>query len=196
MTHLRFYAKKKPNKMAENYYRREDGTFAYFFEKGVCVDWCRFLVLVSVQCWFRNRNRFGFSFFFFFFSVSASVLALVLVSMLVLFLVFGFGFGFLFLDFGFGIRFRFSFWFWFRFWVLDLAFELDLVPYLLDTTNALFSSVGFVPEDTVYDTRMLYNRKRMLKMYRVWIQGRFRKPATARMNTNNNNNNNENDNNS
>jgi hypothetical protein len=34
MTHLRFYAKKTPNKMAENYYRRADGTFAYFFEKG------------------------------------------------------------------------------------------------------------------------------------------------------------------
>jgi SAM-dependent methyltransferase len=78
MTHLRFFAKKNPNKMAENYYRREDGTFAYFFEK--------------------------------------------------------------------------------------------------EATNELFSAAGFTCENTCYDTRVLYNRKRMLKMYRVWIRGRFRKP--------------------
>lgn len=81
MTQMRFYAKKNPNKMAENYYRREDGTFTYFFEK--------------------------------------------------------------------------------------------------ETTNKLFGSVGFLCEDTKYDTRVLYNRKRMLKMYRVWIRGRFRKPTTG-----------------
>jgi len=77
MTQLRFFAKKSPNKMGENYYRRGDGTFAYFFER--------------------------------------------------------------------------------------------------NATQEMFESVGFRVRDLGYDTRVLHNRKRKLKMYRVWIKGTFEK---------------------
>jgi tRNAThr (cytosine32-N3)-methyltransferase len=33
--------------------------------------------------------------------------------------------------------------------------------------------------DLAVDRRMLVNRQRRLKMYRCWIQGRFRKPVDA-----------------
>lgn len=34
MAHLRFFARKNPNKVGDLFYRRGDGTFAYFFDKG------------------------------------------------------------------------------------------------------------------------------------------------------------------
>lgn len=48
---------------------------------------------------------------------------------------------------------------------------------MTEETKALVESVGFVTEYTAYDTRILANRKRKLKMYRVWLRGRFIKPA-------------------
>lgn len=38
MTQMRFYAKKTPNKMGENFYRRSDGTFTYFFSLEVLAE--------------------------------------------------------------------------------------------------------------------------------------------------------------
>jgi tRNAThr (cytosine32-N3)-methyltransferase len=34
---------------------------------------------------------------------------------------------------------------------------------------------GFIPEQNVVDRRLIVNRGKRVKMYRVWIQGKFRK---------------------
>jgi len=77
MTQMRFFAKKSPNKMGENYYRRGDGTFSYFFEKEIA--------------------------------------------------------------------------------------------------DSLFKQANFSVVESKYDTRVLQNRKRKLKMYRVWFTGKYMK---------------------
>ncbi|XP_054732875.1 tRNA N(3)-methylcytidine methyltransferase Mettl2 isoform X2 [Anastrepha obliqua] len=41
----------------------------------------------------------------------------------------------------------------------------------------LFGNVGFVEEQSIVDRRLQVNRGRMLKMYRVWIQTKLRKPV-------------------
>ena len=40
----------------------------------------------------------------------------------------------------------------------------------------IFEVCGFTTDECKYDTRELFNRKRKIKMYRVWIRGIFRLP--------------------
>lgn len=79
MTQMRFFAKKTPNKMGENFYRRSDGTFTYFFS--------------------------------------------------------------------------------------------------LEVLEQLFKRNGFDIIENTFDTRVLSNRKRKIRMYRVWAQSKFVKVA-------------------
>ena len=43
--------------------------------------------------------------------------------------------------------------------------------------SSLMSSVGFITEQNAIDRRLIVNRMRQLKMYRVWLQGKYRKPS-------------------
>ncbi|KAK4873848.1 hypothetical protein RN001_013208 [Aquatica leii] len=45
-----------------------------------------------------------------------------------------------------------------------------------DEIKSLFESVGFVKEEVHVDRRLQVNRGKLLKMYRVWIQAKYRKP--------------------
>ncbi|XP_075157973.1 tRNA N(3)-methylcytidine methyltransferase Mettl2-like [Haematobia irritans] len=48
-----------------------------------------------------------------------------------------------------------------------------------EEVHKLFVDVGFVEEQNVIDRRLQVNRGRMLKMYRVWIQTKYRKPLVG-----------------
>lgn len=48
--------------------------------------------------------------------------------------------------------------------------------FSLESIEQLFTSCGFEVIENKYETRVINNRKRKIKMYRVWIQCRFRKP--------------------
>ncbi|VEL26302.1 unnamed protein product, partial [Protopolystoma xenopodis] len=49
----------------------------------------------------------------------------------------------------------------------------------LDEIHSLFSSIGFDEIENKLDRRLVVNRLKMSKMYRVWVQSKYKKPVHA-----------------
>lgn len=53
---------------------------------------------------------------------------------------------------------------------------LQIAVDIPDELKQMFEEVGFRQEFSTVDRRLQVNRGKLLKMYRVWIQAKYRKP--------------------
>lgn len=48
-----------------------------------------------------------------------------------------------------------------------------------EEVHEIFTNAGLIKEQNFIDRRLQVNRGKLLKMYRVWIQGKYRKPISS-----------------